>query len=407
MKNILSILFLLIISGLSSSILHGQSIARSTMCSIGVTQTSSDGTTITTTFGQCPGCTTLAGQNGQILTQGFQQPNGINPDCIDLAAFDSQPTESPCGTTYSFIYLGNADANAQFVWDFGADALPQTSSLENPIDIAFSSIGSKEITLRVITSTCDVSESISVMVTELAFGVGTDISPVACLGGDSGGIILEPTNGVAPFTVAWSNGAIGLQNNNLLAGDYSYTIIDADGCEASNTVNIMEPAEDISIDFTISRSTCGNAENGVAQSMVTGGTAPYTFLWSNGVTVNTITNVRQGSYNLTVTDANGCTAIANAEVGEACRPTIYNLFSPNGDGQNDNWEIVGIQDFPDNEVEIYNRWGNIVYEMSGYDNSWTGTNNSGEELLSGAYYYVVKLNNDEDTILTGSVTIIR
>ncbi len=75
--------------------------------------------------------------------------------------------------------------------------------------------------------------------------------------------------------------------------------------------------------------------------------------------------------------------------------TVFNEFSPNGDGVNDILIINCIDNYPNNKLEIYNRWGNIVYEKRGYNNDWEGisngraTVNASEELPVGTYYYVL------------------
>lgn len=76
---------------------------------------------------------------------------------------------------------------------------------------------------------------------------------------------------------------------------------------------------------------------------------------------------------------------------------FFNAFSPNGDGVNDNWQIRGIEKFPDNKVLIFNRWGDKVKELHNYDNIsvvWDGTNNRGKLLPDGTYYYIVTLNKE-------------
>jgi gliding motility-associated-like protein len=85
---------------------------------------------------------------------------------------------------------------------------------------------------------------------------------------------------------------------------------------------------------------------------------------------------------------------------------VYNGFSPNDDGENETFTITDIDLFPNNEVTIYNRWGNEVYFKQGYNNEWKGTWN-GKELPDGTYYYVLQLNDDEHTMLTGFLQIQR
>ena len=87
---------------------------------------------------------------------------------------------------------------------------------------------------------------------------------------------------------------------------------------------------------------------------------------------------------------------------------IPNVFTPNGDGSFDIWWIKNIDQFPDNKVTVYNRWGSIVYDASGYDNTtvyWDGTDD-GEPLPFGTYYYIVDLGNGSDPE-SGYVSIIK
>jgi gliding motility-associated-like protein len=86
--------------------------------------------------------------------------------------------------------------------------------------------------------------------------------------------------------------------------------------------------------------------------------------------------------------------------------TIFNGFSPNGDGINDFFEVVGIESFRDNELTIFNRWGNQVYYKIGYtnENGWDGTW-EGRPLPDGTYFYV--LDDGEGTIFSGYVQINR
>ncbi len=82
--------------------------------------------------------------------------------------------------------------------------------------------------------------------------------------------------------------------------------------------------------------------------------------------------------------------------------TIFNEFSPNNDGVNDTFNIDCISRFPDNRLEIYNRWGNIVYEKDNYDNSWDGTSNgraviyTEDKLPVGTYYYILNLGDGSE-----------
>lgn len=89
-----------------------------------------------------------------------------------------------------------------------------------------------------------------------------------------------------------------------------------------------------------------------------------------------------------------------------CTPFYANTITPNGDGNNDYFFIKNIEAFPNNEITIYNRWGNIVYQTKGYDNKWDGTHR-GKKLPVGNYYYIINLNDINNTNNTGYITILR
>ncbi len=78
---------------------------------------------------------------------------------------------------------------------------------------------------------------------------------------------------------------------------------------------------------------------------------------------------------------------------------FFNAFSPNDDGLNDGWEIENIEsgDYNDNKVEIYNRWGQLIWDGSHYDNKnvvWKGRSNNDNELPDATYFYIATVNGD-------------
>jgi gliding motility-associated-like protein len=80
-------------------------------------------------------------------------------------------------------------------------------------------------------------------------------------------------------------------------------------------------------------------------------------------------------------------------------------MTPNGDGFNDVWNVIGIEQYPGNRVTIYNRNGMLIYETENYNNTWGGTFN-GAELPDGTYYYVISFP-DSDKELKGAITILH
>jgi gliding motility-associated-like protein len=146
--------------------------------------------------------------------------------------------------------------------------------------------------------------------------------------------------------------------------------------------------------------------DGSIETTVTGGTSPYEFLWSNGSVTQDLFNLSAGNYAVLVTDENGCTVQAAITLTMPMELELPTGFSPNDDGQNDFFVIHGIEVYPDNEITIYNRWGNVVYSAANYQNEWNGFNNNGEEIPDGTYFVVLKLGGANEPI-TGYVDLRR
>lgn len=116
-------------------------------------------------------------------------------------------------------------------------------------------------------------------------------------------------------------------------------------------------------------------------------------------------------YILTVTDTNSCVnqdsvfITVNTIAVEQFKGIVSNLFTPNGDGINDTWYIQDIQNYSDNEVFVYNIYGDVVYTKKGYTNDWQGTFN-GSALPDGTYYYVIRFDT-VDTVYKGALDIFK
>lgn len=111
-------------------------------------------------------------------------------------------------------------------------------------------------------------------------------------------------------------------------------------------------------------------------------------------------------YVVTGTTEFGCKTRDTVLVGVNTGPRLPTAFTPDGDNYNDVWNLKELASYPDCVVKIYDRWGHLMFESNGYQDSWDGTVNS-EPLPSGSYFYVIDLNVDEVPPQTGSVTIIK
>lgn len=130
---------------------------------------------------------------------------------------------------------------------------------------------------------------------------------MTCIGANNGSIAVSATGGTGSKTYTWSNGATGTTASNLAAGSYTVTVTDASGCTATQSYTISAPTA-IAITGTATNISCSGTNNGSITVSATGGTGSKTFAWSNGVNGATVNNLAAGSYTVTATDANGCTA---------------------------------------------------------------------------------------------------
>ena len=142
---------------------------------------------------------------------------------------------------------------------------------------------------------------------------------------------------------------------------------------------------------------------------------PYSFQWSNGEnssgqSVSYAQNLEVQNYFVVVTDGLGYdTTISFTVLEMECRMMPESVFTPNGDGYNDFWNIGNARYFPNSMVLVYNRWGQKVYDFKGlYEVLWDGQDQMGNPLPVGEYYYIIYADKAADkSIIKGSLTIFR
>ncbi len=162
--------------------------------------------------------------------------------------------------------------------------------------------------------------STSVVVTQPSAALSTSITSsqnVNCFGGNTGSVNLTVTNGTAPYTYNWSNGATTQDISGLTAGTYSVTVTDANGCISSQSVTITQPVAALASSAVIDQNvSCFGGNNGSVNLSVSGGTAPYSYNWSNGQTSQDLSGLASGNYTVTITDQNGCTTIRTISISQ-------------------------------------------------------------------------------------------
>ena len=167
-----------------------------------------------------------------------------------------------------------------------------------------------------------VSAPVSITITQPQAGLilsNTQVN-VLCFGNNTGSIDLTVTGGTGPYTYAWSNNTTAQDPSNLIAGAYTVTVTDANGCTATATVTITQPASALVATTTQVMIACFGGSTGSVNMTPTGGTAPYTYVWTGGSTAQSAIGVPAGTYTVVVTDANGCTTTISATITQPQAP---------------------------------------------------------------------------------------
>jgi len=211
-----------------------------------------------------------------------------------------------CGAVYS---LG-AGAATSYLWSTG-----DTTQFINVDSSGYYSV------LAGDTNGCANSDTVLVVFNPLlAYSIDTDSSDCGLSTGSA-----EITNlvGGGNFSISWSTGQTsGLVANNLSSGNYDVTVTDQNGCEEVQSFTIVDgngiTSSVVSID-----ASCNGGNDGIAVAQGIGGALPYSYNWSNGDVSDTATNLIAGMYLVTVEDANGCSTIDTAMIGEPDAVIVY------------------------------------------------------------------------------------
>lgn len=241
----------------------------------------------------------------------------------------------------------------------------------------------------------------------LAAGVGgspavdaeATVAAPLCHASASGMIDISVVSGTAPFSFIWGDGSTGEDLADAEGGDHTVTITDSLGCTWDTLITITAP-DALLADTLLSLyadgynvSTWGGSDGSIALG-ISGGTPPYTYAWGDGSPDGTRYGLTAGTYTVTVTDANGCSLELTVTLIQPDELEMPSGFTPNGDGNNDAFVVHGIDAYPENQLTVFNRWGNVVFEQLHYSNQWHGENLEGQQLPNGTYFVILRLNAD-------------
>ncbi len=141
------------------------------------------------------------------------------------------------------------------------------------------------------------------------FTINPSVSQITCHGANNGSIQVDLIGGIQPISLSWNDGSnAGLVRNNLPPGAYTVTITDSKPCTIVRTFIIVEPQPLVLSGNVTQPLDCNNASSGAINLIISGGTPPFTYQWTNGSISEDLTGLVAGNYSVLVTDANGCTA---------------------------------------------------------------------------------------------------
>ena len=384
------------------------------------TNTTSVSPTTNTTY-TVTGTNTVTGCTSTITTADVtvnQLPN--------ITASANPNTTCTNGTVNLNAATTGTTAITNYTWTLG-NGVDNTNQNQGSITFPASTLTTGTYTYTVVAT--DANGCVSLQATTTLDIIDTpnanfDLSDLFICQNENGAISINtPQTGV---TYDWNINGQAVTNTNPLtvpssitsaAGTYTVNVIAGIGTctnTAANTLTVNAlPTVALVNPIT---SACVNTS---AQLDVAGPNSTYTYNWTNGsntatgpnLNVNPLTQASAGSYTVTATDVNGC---VNRTIGaidaQECITEVPEIFTPNGDGKNDGFVIKNIENFPDNKLKIFNRWGNLVYEKNGYLNEFEGFANTGDQvgkskLPSGTYYVVLEYGDQKTETYNGILVL--
>lgn len=312
-----------------------------------------------------------------------------------------------------------SEALFSYAWNFGDPNDPSSSTLKEPTH-RYSTTGNKDVKLTITSKDGCVDSLTQTLTTIYPWPKANLIASrtEVCLGDNIQ--FTDQGNGITSAPVRWEWNLGGSDRSTLQnpaktftdSGSFTvnYYFYNSQGC-VSDTVSQLITVHPYPV-----------LELGPNLVVLEGGTkalkpewvygtnlnyqwTPATYLNSTTDSVPKTTPLGDITYRLNLTGIGGCTVTDTVFVKLLLAPVIPNAFSPNGDGINDRWRIQYLESYPGATVDVYDRYGGLVFSSIEYAVDWDGTRN-GKALPIGTYYYVINPKNGRK-IITGSVTIIR
>ncbi|MEO1712397.1 MAG: gliding motility-associated C-terminal domain-containing protein, partial [Bacteroidota bacterium] len=264
-----------------------------------------------------------------------------------------------------------------------------------------------------VTDDVGCQDTTSVQVTEPApITLEADVLSISCAGDNDGEIELIVFGGVPGLSYQWDD-RLSQQSNPAIflePGDYNVTVTDGNNCTGTESFFVASPPT-LTLEFMVTPDN--GSQDGTATAVPAGGTPPYSYEWN--ITGNNsgpvIAGQRAGEFSVRITDANGCQIVGQVTVPDGTIECLEyrNVITPDGDGFNETLVIQCLELYEDHLLEIYDRWGQLVFTTTQYDNTWNGLDMASTELPEGAYFFVFQYRKNDGSLaqVKGHITLLR
>lgn len=318
--------------------------------------------------------------------------NGQNISCNGLS--DGTASVTAGGGTTPYTYAWNSIPS-------------QTTAIASGLSAGTYSVVVKDVNNCPITTTVTLTQPTAITATATVTS-NYNGQQVTCFGATNASITTTATNGTAPFTYSWSTTPVqtGTVVTGIGAGTYSVIVTDVNGCNITKTVTVSQPAvvaatASVTSNYNGQNISCFNLTDGSANVTPTGGTTPYTYLWTStpSQTTAALINVGAGTYSVTVTDINGCNITKTVTLIQSAQLTSTAAITSNYNGQN-----ISCFGLTDGSAAATVNGGTGAYS---YTWSTTPAQNTANASNIGAGTYTVTIKDVNNCTITNTVTLIQ
>jgi gliding motility-associated-like protein len=343
--------------------------------------------------------------------------NSISPVTVPVTGSSVPPTATivpsstigiSCQPTSSTITLdAQASTAVTYTW----------STAANTSSITTSTPGVYTLTVTDVNNGCVGTATIDVQNNATAPTLTSSASGSLPCGGGTTSLSAVSSNTNVSYT--WMGNGIVSGSNTASPvidqpGIYTVTALDAiTGCSTFTTITVVQTTVSA---LAAASTTMGPAPLNVNFSNQSLGAATYSWSFGDGnssiTTAPSNSYLTPGTYTVVLVATNGGCSDSDTLIikVQTALGAIPEVFTPNGDGKNDLFVIDGLDSYPNNNFQVFNRWGNSVYTAKPYKNDWNGSPNAqgamgSGKLPTGTYYYILELGDEAKTIIRGFVQV--